>query len=148
MPTVVKSPRLRKRRPSVIASLTEPPLESSTTVAPPSWRPRENSSKSLGVSAVMMPTALTQPRQFGSQATQLNFIGSLRSSRAAPARADDPSIATAPASTTPQAAIPTSNQPRRLSAFRSFKLVPSPSPKLWPKPYGEPTQPSPVLTFQ
>ncbi|MGX1056618.1 hypothetical protein AB7M74_007570 [Bradyrhizobium japonicum] len=85
MPTVVETPRLRKRRPSVIASLTEPPLESSTTVAPPSWRPRENSSKSLGVSAVMMPTALTQPRQFGSQATQLNFIGSLRSSRAAPA---------------------------------------------------------------
>ncbi len=85
MPTVVKRPRLRKRRPSVIASLTEPPLESSTTVAPPSWRPRENSSKSLGVSAVMMPTALTQPRQFGSQATQLNFIGSLRSSRVPPA---------------------------------------------------------------
>jgi transposase len=29
-----------------------------------------------------MPTALTQPRQFGWQATQLNFIGNLRSSRA------------------------------------------------------------------
>ena len=28
-----------------------------------------------------MPTALIQPPQFGSQATQLNFIGNLRSSR-------------------------------------------------------------------
>jgi hypothetical protein len=36
-------------------------------------------------------------------------------------------------------AVPTSNQPRRLSDFRSFKLVPSPSPK------G--VQASPVSTF-
>jgi hypothetical protein len=43
-----------------------------------------------------MPTALTQPRQFGWQATQLNFIGKLRSSRAAPAYAEPPSIATKP----------------------------------------------------
>jgi hypothetical protein len=33
------------------------------------------------LSAVTMPIALTQPRQFGWQATQLNFIGNLRSSR-------------------------------------------------------------------
>src|SRR6266849_1080931 len=79
MPTVVSAPRLRQRRPSAIESLTEPPLESSTMVAPPSCRPRANSSKSLGLSAVTMPTALTQPRQFGWQATQLNFIGNLRS---------------------------------------------------------------------
>jgi len=122
-----------------MASLTEPPLESSTTVAPPSWRPWAKSSKSFGVSEVMMPTALTKPRQFGSQATQLNFIGSLRSSRAPPARADDPKVATAPANATPQAAVPTSNQPRSLSTFRSFKLVPSPSPKAM--------QASPVSTF-
>src|SRR5947209_2740250 len=129
MPTVVKRPRLRKRRPRVIASLTEPPLESSTTVAPPICLPRANSSKSFGVSVVMIPTALTQPRQLGSQATQENFIGSLRSSSEPPARADEPKVATAPASTTPQAAVPTNNQPRRLSDLRSFKLVPSPSPK-------------------
>ena len=36
-----------------------------------SWRPRANSSKSFGLSAVTMPTALTQPRQLGWQATQL-----------------------------------------------------------------------------
>jgi hypothetical protein len=35
-----------------------------------------------------MPTALTQPRQFGWQATQLNFIGNLRCSRPTPACAE------------------------------------------------------------
>src|SRR5512139_910567 len=129
MPTVVKRLRLRKRRPSVIASLTEPPLESSTMVAPPSCRPRAKSSKSFGVSAVMMPTALTQPRQFGSQATHLNFIGSLRSSSVPPARAAEPKVTTAPDNTTQAAAVPTSNQPRRLDDLRSLKLVPSPSHK-------------------
>src|ERR1700730_2890328 len=53
-------------------ALTEPPLESSTTVAPARSRPRANSSKSLGESEVTMPTALTQPVQFGSHATQPN----------------------------------------------------------------------------
>src|ERR1700756_1024533 len=43
-----------------------------------------------------MPTALTQPRQFGWQTTQLNFIGNLRSSRATPACAEPPSMATRP----------------------------------------------------
>jgi hypothetical protein len=43
-----------------------------------------------------MPTALTQPRQFGWQATQLNFIGKLRSSRAALAYAEPPNIAAKP----------------------------------------------------
>ena len=78
MPTVVSAPRLRQRRPSAIASLTEPPLEFSTMVTPPSCRPRANSSNSLGLSAVTIPAALTQPRQFGWQSTQVNFIGSLR----------------------------------------------------------------------
>ena len=72
-PTVVSIPSSRNRRPSAIESLTEPPLESSTMVAPPSCRPRANSSKSLGLSLVTMPTALTQPWQFGWQATQLNL---------------------------------------------------------------------------
>jgi len=112
-----------------MASLTEPPLESSTTVAPPSWRPRAKSSKSFGVSAVMMPTALTQPRQFGSQAIQLNFIGSLRSSSVPPACAEELKVATAPASAMQQTAVPISTQPRRSSDFRSLNVVPSPSPK-------------------
>src|SRR2546426_889334 len=43
IPTVVSAPRLRQRRPSAIESLTEPPLESSTIVAPPSCRPRAHS---------------------------------------------------------------------------------------------------------
>ena len=41
-----------------------------------------------------MPTALTQPRQFGWQAIQLNFIGRLRSSRVTPACAELPSVVT------------------------------------------------------
>jgi hypothetical protein len=41
-----------------------------------------------------MPTALTQPRQFGWQVTQLNYIGNLRPSRATPARAAPLNIAT------------------------------------------------------
>src|ERR1700758_1313932 len=112
MPTVVSTPRLRQRRPSKIESLTEPPLESSTMVAPPSCRPRANSSKSLGVSAVTMPTALTQPLQSGWQATQLNFIGNLRSSRATPARAEPPSIAVRPSNAIQRAATPSSIQHR------------------------------------
>src|SRR5262245_27701102 len=92
MPTVVITPRLRQRRPSAIESFTEPPLESSTIVAPASCRPRANSSKSLGVSAVTIPSALTQPPQFGWQATQLNFIGNLRCSTREPACTEPPSI--------------------------------------------------------
>ena len=45
---------------------------------------------------VTMPTALIQPRQFGWQSTQLNCIGSLRSSRVSPAFAKPPSMATRP----------------------------------------------------
>src|SRR6185312_1687288 len=96
-----------------MASLTDPPLESSTMVAPPRSRPRANSSKSLGLSAVTMPTALTQPRQLGSQATQLNFIGSLRSSRAPPARAEFPSGAATAGNTRQMAAAQNHAQPRR-----------------------------------
>ena len=137
MPTVVSSPRSRQRRPSAMASLTEPPLESSTMVAPSRSRPRANSSKSLGLSAVTMPTALTQPRQFGSQATQLNRIGNLRSSRAAPACAEPPSVDMTPGKAMHRAAAPSSAQPRRSSDLTSLKLVPSPKPQIeqwqWPQ---------------
>src|SRR5436305_5763372 len=127
VPTVVIMPRLRQRLPNAIASLTEPPLESSTTVAPRSWRVRANSSNSFGVSAVTMPTAPTQPRQFGWHATQLNRIGSLRSSRVPPACAEPPEVATGPASAATQsAAAQSSTEPPNLSD--SLKLVPSPSP--------------------
>src|ERR1700722_3970472 len=121
MPTVVSAPRLRQRRPSAIESLTEPPLESSTMVAPPSSRPRANSSKSLGLSDVTMPTALTQPRQFGSHATQLNRIGNLRSSRVT-ARAEPPGAATAPGNAIPSAAAHSSVQPRKSSDLTSLKF--------------------------
>ena len=93
-PTVVNAPRLRNLRPSAMESLTEPPEESSTMVAPPSWRPRANSSKSLGLSEVTMPTAETQPLQFGWHATQLKCIGNLRSSRVPPACAELPGAIT------------------------------------------------------
>src|SRR4051794_128977 len=111
VPTAVSAPRLRQRLPSAIESLTEPPLESSTMVAPPSCRPRANSSKSLGVSAVTMPTALTQPWQFGWQEIQLNFIGNLRNSRVTPARAEPPSVAAGPNNAMQTAARPCSIQP-------------------------------------
>src|SRR3954452_13092439 len=81
-------------------------------VAPPSWRLRANSSKSLGGSGVTMPIALTQPRQFGWQATQLNFIGILRDSRATLARAESPSIAVKPSNVMQRAATPINIQPR------------------------------------
>src|SRR6266403_3313476 len=126
VPTVVSTPRLRQRRPSTIASLTEPPLESSTMVAPPSCRPRANSSKSLGLSAVTTPTALTQPRQFGWHATQLNFIGNLRSSSVTPACAEPPSAAIAPGNAMQRPAAPISAQPRTSSDLTNLKLVPSP----------------------
>ena len=76
-----------------------------------------------------MPTALTQPVQLGSQAIQPNFIGSLRSSSVPPARAELPIVATAPGTATHSAAMATSAQPRRSCDLKSFKLVPSPSPK-------------------
>src|SRR6266849_5326536 len=128
VPTVVSAPRLRQRCPSAMESLTEPPLESSTMVTPPSWRPRANSSNSLGLSAVTMPTALTQPRQFGWQATQLNRIGNLRSSSVTPACAEPPSVANTPGNAMQKAAAPSSAQPRNPSDLTSLKLVPSPKP--------------------
>src|SRR3954466_1975945 len=107
LPTVVSTPRFRQRRPSAIESFTEPPLESSTMVAPPSCRPRANSSKSLGVSLVTIPIALIQSRQFGWQATQLNFIGNVRCSKVATARAEPLMIAiNATQRTTPMSSIP------------------------------------------
>src|SRR5882757_7812774 len=109
-------------------SLTEPPLESSTMVAPLSSRPRANSSKSRGLSAVTMPTALTQPLQFGSQATQPKRIGSLRSSRVTPAIAELPSVVIAPGNAMQRAAA-RSAQPRISSDLTSLNLDPSPKPK-------------------
>src|SRR5580704_17423640 len=113
-------------------SLTEPPLESSTMVAPCMSRPEASSPKSFGLSAVTTPTALTQPRQLGSQAIQLNFIGSLRSSRLLPASAELPSGAAAPGKARHNAAAQNSAQPRRSDHFKRFKLVPSPSPNRAP----------------
>src|SRR5207302_1290133 len=118
----------RQRRPSAIESLTEPPLESSTMVAPPSWRPRANSSKSFGLSAVTMPTALTQPRQLGWHATQLNRIGDLRSSRVTPACAEPPSVVMTAGNAMHTAAAPSNAQPRKWSDLINFNLVPSPRP--------------------
>src|SRR5882757_4673663 len=121
-------------------SLTEPPLESSTIVVPLSWRPRANSSKYLGLSAVTMPTALTQPRQLGWHATQSNFIGSLRSSRATPACAEPPGVATTPDNAMPRAAAPSSAQPRKSSDLTSLNSVPFPNAptEQWQRPQFTP----------
>src|SRR3954469_22390389 len=121
-PTVVSMPRLRQRLPSAMASLTEPPLESSTTVAPRSGCTAANSSNCFGVSAVTMPTAPTQPRQLGWQAIQLKRIGSLRSSRVAPPRAELPDVATGAVRATYSAAAQSSTEPPNFSD--SLKLDP------------------------
>src|SRR5262245_55593770 len=127
-PTVVSMPRLRKRRPSVMESLTEPPLESRTIVAPERARTREYSSQSRGLAAVTMPTALTQPLQSGLHSTQLKRIGSLRSSSVPPAFAELPEVVTAPGNARQRAVAPTSAQPRSSSSPRNLNSVPSPSP--------------------
>jgi hypothetical protein len=75
-----------------------------------------------------MPTALTQPRQFGWQATQLNYIGNLRSSRVTPAWAGSPM--TAPGNAMHKAVAPISTHPRTSGEFKSLKPVPSQSPKI------------------
>jgi len=97
--------------------------------------PRAKSSKSFGVSAVTTPTALTQPRQFGWQATQVKRIGNLRSSSVAPpACAAPPSVAIVPGSAMKMAAAPSNTQPRKSSDPKNLKLVPSPNPKTSPNP--------------
>src|SRR5689334_24245582 len=121
-------PRPRKRRPSAMESLTEPPLESSTMVAPERSRPRANSSKSRGLSAVTMPTALTQLLQLGLHSTQLKRIGSLRSSRVSLAFAELPDVVTAPGNARQRAVAPISAQPEISSDPRDLNSVPSPSP--------------------
>jgi len=90
--------------------------------------PRANSSNSRGLSDVTMPTALTQPLQLGSQATQLKRIGSLRSSSVALAFAELPDVVTEPGNTKQRTAAPISAQPQSSSDFTDFNLVPSPSP--------------------
>src|SRR5262249_26691570 len=113
---------------SVMESFTEPPLESSTMVAPARSRPRENSSKSRGLSDVTMPTALIQPLQFGWHSTQWKRIGSLRSSRVPLAFAELPDVMIAPGNARQIAVAPISAQPRSSPILPSFNLVPSPSP--------------------
>src|SRR5256885_4685074 len=109
-------------------SLAEPPLESSTMVAPASWRSLANSSNSLGLSDVTMPTAETQPLQSGWHAFHLKCIGCLRSSRVPPAYAELPSVVTAPGNARQRAVAPRSAQPRSFSDLTSLNLVPSPKP--------------------
>jgi hypothetical protein len=59
-----------------------------------------------------MPTALIQPPQFGSRATQLKRIGNLRSSRRMPACAEPPGMGIRPGNAMQRAAAPRSIQPR------------------------------------
>src|SRR5258705_11586580 len=101
-PTVVSAPRLRQRRPSAIESLTEPPLESSTMVTPPSWRPRANSSKSLGLSAVTKPPPPTHPPQFGGRAGPPHCLRQLPFSSGPPALVRPPRGGAAPRHQTAQ----------------------------------------------
>jgi hypothetical protein len=77
---------------------------------------------------VTMPTALTQPLQFGWHSTQLNRIGNFRSSSEVPARAEPPSGVTMLGKAMQRAAAPSSAQPRRSSDLTSLNLVPSPKP--------------------
>src|SRR5215213_9138443 len=105
-------------------SLTEPPLESSTMVAPSSWRPLANSSNSRGLSDVTMPTAETQPLQSGWHAFHLKCIGCLRSSSAPPAYADLPSVVIVAGNARQKAVAPTSAQPRNFSDL-DLNLIPS-----------------------
>src|SRR3954467_200663 len=109
-------------------SLTEPPLESSTMVAPASWRSFANSSNSLGLSDVTMPTAETQPLQSGWHAFHLKCIGCLRSSRVPPAYAELPSVVTAPGKASQRGGAPGSPQPLKFSNFTILNVVPCPKP--------------------
>jgi hypothetical protein len=110
-------------------SLTEPPLESSTTVAPASWRPRANSSNSRGLSAVTTPIALIHPLQLGWHVTQLKRIGNLRSSRVTPAWAERPDVGPAPVTARQKATAPDSAKPQNFSDPTSLNLVPSRKPQ-------------------
>src|ERR1700712_1301179 len=74
-----------------------------------------------------MPTAPTQPRQFGWHATQVKRIGSLRSSRVPPACAEPPEVATGPVRAMHSAAAQISTEPPNFSD--SLKLDPSPTPQ-------------------
>ncbi len=76
-----------------------------------------------------MPTALTQPLQLGSQATQLKRIGSLRSSSVTLAFAVLTGVVTEPGNAKHRTAAPISAQPRSSNDFTDLNLVPSPSPK-------------------
>jgi hypothetical protein len=77
--------------------------------------------------------ALIQPRQLGWHATQLNFIGSFRSSSVEPASAPRPTGATTTAEAMQNTAVASSRTLRNPGDFKSLKMVPSPSPE----PHGE-----------
>ena len=62
-PTVVVMSKLRIARPSAMAESTEPPSESSTSLAPRTLLLRANASKARAVSSVMTPVAEIQVRQ-------------------------------------------------------------------------------------
>jgi hypothetical protein len=102
-PTVVSRPKRRMSRPSAMAPSTEPPSESSTTVAPARSRPCTNNSKSRGVSAVMAPLAEIHSRHWAPQASagpcrrRSKRIGSVRSVTAADAGNSETSAAEASA---------------------------------------------------
>ncbi|WP_244522175.1 hypothetical protein [Bradyrhizobium embrapense] len=77
---------------------------------------------------MMIPTADTQPRQFGWHAIQLNFIGSLRSSRAELVCVELPAHVTVPETAKQRATALVSTQLRNESDLTSLNLVPSPKP--------------------
>ena len=84
-----------------------------------------------------MPTALTQPRQFGWQATQLNRIGNLRSSRVT-ARAEPPGAATAPGNAMQRAAAPSQRPTAKIQRPHEpqiWFLPPSPRYGQWQRPH-------------
>ena len=133
-PTVVSNPSRRQRRPSAMASLTEPPLESSTAVAPVRSRPRANASKACGVSAVTTPTALIHPPLHPvSHGIQSKRIGCLRISIVCAAWASGPTAARAQSNAASIGARPSDKtilQPDRAD----LTAVPFPAP-----PSGFPT---------
>ncbi len=88
LPTVVLTPSRRTLRPTAKVPSTEPPLESSTSVAPVTSRLRVNAVKSLGVSLVIAPTAEMKVRHSAPQAlagpssTSSKRMGKVRTSPA------------------------------------------------------------------
>jgi hypothetical protein len=94
-----------------------------------------NASKSFGVSPVTMPTAVNQPLQLGSQATQVKRIGSLRSSRTAAEAAVVENAAARPAMLTAKAH--SSAEPLERKDRIKLNPVPFPRPRMsWQIRFG------------